>query len=71
MKFAIAQARYMTTNVRELKEDGWKSFKVYHIGQKKLSPCCNPFLAYILIPIKNNEWKVVKYFNIYFKPLQF
>jgi hypothetical protein len=37
---------------------GWKSFKVYHIGWKGLSPCYKFFLPYILIPIKNNESKV-------------
>ncbi len=41
----------------------WKSFKVYHTWQKRPSPYCNPFLLYILIPIKNNESKVVKKFR--------
>ncbi len=39
---------------------GWKSFKVYHTRWKGPSPYCNPFLPYILIPIKINESKVVK-----------
>jgi len=43
--------------------NGWKSFKVYHIGQKGPSPYYNPFLLYILIPIKNNESKVFKIFK--------
>jgi hypothetical protein len=34
---------------------GWKSFKVHHIGWKGPNPYYNPFLPYILIPIKNNE----------------
>jgi len=42
---------------------GWKSFKVYHIGWKGPSPYYNSFLHYILIPIKNNESKVVKNFK--------
>jgi len=41
----------------------WKSFKMYHIGRKGPSPYCNIFLPYILIPIKNNESKVVKIFK--------
>jgi hypothetical protein len=41
----------------------WKSFNVCHIGQKGPSPYYNPFLPYILIPIKNNESKVVKIFR--------
>jgi hypothetical protein len=40
--------------------EGWKFFKVYHIGWKRPSPYCSPFLLYILIPIKNNESKFVK-----------
>jgi hypothetical protein len=43
---------------------GWKSFKVYHIRQKRPSIYCNPFSPYILIPIKNNESKVVKKFRM-------
>jgi len=39
---------------------GWKSIKVYHIGQKGPSPYCNPFLPYILIATKNNESNIVK-----------
>jgi hypothetical protein len=39
----------------------WKSFKVYHTRRKGPNPCCNLFLLYILIPIKSNESKVVKY----------
>jgi hypothetical protein len=51
---------------------GWKSFKVYHIGQKGPNPYCSPFLPYILIPMKNNELKFVKKFkNIIFGLLQF
>jgi hypothetical protein len=42
---------------------GWKSFKVYHTWQKGPSPYCGSFLPYILIPIKNNESKVVKIFK--------
>jgi hypothetical protein len=42
---------------------GWKSFKVYHIGRKWPNPYCSSFLPYILIPIKNNESKVVKNFK--------
>jgi hypothetical protein len=38
---------------------GWKSFMLYHMWQKGLSPYDNPFLPYILIPIKINESKVV------------
>jgi hypothetical protein len=50
----------------------WKSFKVYHTRRKGLSPYCNPFLFYILNPIKNNESKVVKIFKrLYFRLLQF
>jgi hypothetical protein len=30
---------------------GWKSFKMYHIGQKGPNPYYNLFLTYILIPI--------------------
>jgi hypothetical protein len=41
----------------------WKSFKVYHTWQKGLNPYCSPFLPYILIPVKNNESKVVKFFK--------
>jgi hypothetical protein len=44
--------------------DGWKSFKVYHIGRKGPSLYYNIFLPYILIPIKNNETKVVKFLKI-------
>jgi hypothetical protein len=39
----------------------WKSFEVYHQGQKGFSPYYNPFSPYILIPIKSNESKSVKY----------
>jgi len=46
-------------NGRDVK--GWKPFKVYHTWQKKPSLFCSPFLPYIVIPIKNNESKVVKY----------
>jgi hypothetical protein len=42
---------------------GLKSFKVYHIGWKGPIIYYNPFLSYILIPIKNDEWKVVKFFK--------
>jgi hypothetical protein len=42
---------------------GWKSFKVYHIGRKGPSPYYSPILPYILIPIRNNESKVVKNFR--------
>jgi hypothetical protein len=42
---------------------GWKSFKVYHTRRKGPSPYYNFFLPYILIPIKNNESKVVKNFR--------
>jgi len=53
------------------KVNGWKSFKVYHIGRKGLNLYCSPFLPYILIPIKNNESKVVIFFKgLYFKLLQ-
>jgi hypothetical protein len=41
----------------------WKSFKVYHTRWKGLSPYCSIFLPYILIPIKNNESKVLKNFK--------
>jgi len=41
----------------------WKSFKVYHTRWKGLSPYCSIFLPYILIPIKNNESKVLKIFK--------
>jgi hypothetical protein len=41
----------------------WKPFKVYHIGQKRPNPYYNPSLSYILIPMKNNESKVVKIFK--------
>jgi hypothetical protein len=52
--------------------DGWKSFKVYQTWQKGPSPYYSPFLSYILILIKNNESKVVKFSKgLYFKPLQF
>ncbi len=39
---------------------GWKSFKVSHTKRKGPNPYFNHFLPYILIPIKNNESKVVK-----------
>jgi hypothetical protein len=42
---------------------GEKPFKVYHTGRKGPSPYYSPFLPYILIPIKNNESKVVKIFK--------
>ncbi len=42
---------------------GWKSFKVYHTWRKGLNLSCTPFLPYILIPMKNNESKVVKNFR--------
>jgi len=41
---------------------GWKSLKVYHIGWKGPSIYYNLFLPY-MIPIKNNESKVVKHFK--------
>jgi hypothetical protein len=41
----------------------WKSFKVYHIGQKGPNHFFHPFLPYILILKKINESKVVKYFK--------
>jgi hypothetical protein len=47
-------------NFHKYKSSGWKSFKVYHIGQKRPSPYNSHFLPYILIPIKNNESNVVK-----------
>lgn len=40
----------------------WKSSKVYHLGWKGPNPYCNPFFPYILILIKSNESKSVKYF---------
>jgi hypothetical protein len=43
---------------------GWKSFKVYHTKRKGPGPYFNHFLPYILIPIKNNESKVVKNFRM-------
>ncbi len=42
---------------------GWKSFKMYHTRWKGPNFYYNPFLPYILIPIKNNESKVVKFFK--------
>jgi hypothetical protein len=51
--FTFLQINYM----------GEKPFKVYHIGWKGPSPYYSPFLPYILIPIKNNESKVVKIFK--------
>jgi hypothetical protein len=42
---------------------GWKSFNVYYTRQKGPSLYYNPFLPYILIPIKNNESKVIKIFR--------
>jgi hypothetical protein len=42
---------------------GWKSFKVYHIEQKGPSLYYNLFLPYILIPINNNESKIVNFFQ--------
>ncbi len=45
---------------------GWKSFKVYHIGWKRPSHYCSPFLPYILIPKLS---KVSR--GWYFKSLQF
>jgi hypothetical protein len=46
-----------------IKPFGWKSFKVYHTKGKGPNPYYNPFLSYILIPIKNNESNVVKNFK--------
>jgi hypothetical protein len=43
--------------------EGWIFFKVYHTRQKGSSPYYNLFLPYILIPIKNNESKIVKIFK--------
>jgi hypothetical protein len=40
----------------------WKSFKVYHLGWKWPNFYWSPFFPYILIPVKINESKSVKYF---------
>jgi hypothetical protein len=49
---------------------GWKSSKVYHIWPKMPNPYYNSFLPFILIPIKNNESKLVKIFKrIIFKTI--
>jgi hypothetical protein len=50
-------------NWLKAKATEWKFFKVYHIEGKRLNPFCNYFLPYILISIKNNESKVIKYFK--------
>lgn len=42
---------------------GWKSFKVYHRGQKGPSLYYIPFLPFTLITIKNNKSKIIKYFK--------
>jgi hypothetical protein len=56
----------------EYNGDGWKSFKVYHTWQKGPSLYYNPFLHNILIPIKNNESKLLKFsWGLYFRPLKF
>ncbi len=42
----------------------WKSFKVYHWGQKRPSPYYSPFFPYIYIPHEN---KSIKNFQIFHK----
>jgi hypothetical protein len=51
---------------------GWKSFEIYHSWWKGPSFYCNPFLPYILIPIKIMNKKLLDFSKgLYFKPLQF
>ncbi len=60
----ITSNGYMNANWVGNVSNGWKSFKVYHIGWKRPSPYCGPFLLYIFIPIKENESKVVENFKM-------
>jgi hypothetical protein len=55
---------YFNTNMDSTYVGKYSTLMCFH--SKGPSHFCNPFLPYILIPIKNNELKV-----LYFKPLQF